>query len=75
MEPMDGFAVYRELRRDPALREITVFVHTNKLLRGDDRDRLSGVQGYLPKTLANEEDTIRRLNSELGRIGIAPDRR
>lgn len=70
MAPTDGFRVYQELRADPTLREIPVLVHTSKLLRGDDRDRLAGVRGFLPKAMTSEEDLIRRLKVELGSIGI-----
>jgi CheY-like chemotaxis protein len=52
MPRMDGYAFLAELRRDPALRDLTVVAVTAYSMPGDkERAMSAGFDGYLPKPL------------------------
>ncbi|MCX6690639.1 MAG: response regulator [Methanoregula sp.] len=60
---MDGFAVFAEIRKDPAIRHIPVVALTARAMKGDREDILSrGFDGYLSKPVDGNllEETIRR---------------
>jgi signal transduction histidine kinase/CheY-like chemotaxis protein/HAMP domain-containing protein len=61
---MDGFAVFAEIRKDPALRHIPVVALTARAMKGDREDILSrGFDSYIAKPVEGNllEETIRRI--------------
>jgi len=55
MAGMDGFAVMRELQKDPATKEIPVVFVSSKSQKADQAwAKMQGAKGFLPKPVSEE---------------------
>lgn len=69
MPGMDGFAVVRELNKNPELKDIPVIIMTN-LGTSDifiDEAKMLGVKAYLVKYKTSVNEVIEKIREELGK--------
>ena len=70
MPGMDGFAVTRRLKADPATRDIAILAVTAFAMKGDEEKALAaGCDGYVPKPIDTKTlpDIVRRSLEEKAR--------
>ncbi|MEK6813682.1 MAG: ATP-binding protein [Nitrospirota bacterium] len=66
MPGVDGFAVYRALRENPATRDVPVIVLSAAELTKGERERLSGVRGILQKGVIARDELLTLIREILG---------